>query len=118
MITDEMVEAACVAKIGERYWKEFTKVAKDIEKVYMIRALEAAEAVRPKMVHVADWVHGPSRSVMLHAGTDAEECIAQCCAESGDDQDDYTVTPLYAEDFDTKPSDPNNPVDSFGATTA
>jgi len=54
-------------------------------------------------IHVANWIGGPSRTLVQFANMDEEATIAKLCAESGDDQDDYTVTALYAEVY----SDPN-----------
>lgn len=53
MITDEMVEAACVGIHGHT-WKIFGDDRKDFFRSEQRRAFEAAEPLTPKMVKIAE----------------------------------------------------------------
>lgn len=101
MITDEEVEAACVAYAGgtteHLSARDLSRLRQDIR-----RALEAAEAVRPGMVEVGEVVFGDDEHPQSVGWSET------VCLKVG--------AKLYAEQ--PKPSDPNNPVDSFGATVA
>lgn len=98
MITDEMVEAACVAAWDKTVWDSTSAVSKINLRARVRSVLEHYEAVRPKMVEVGkvEW-----------------------------DSDGYITgilkrelppgTKLYAE---RRPPDSETFIDSFGATTA
>jgi hypothetical protein len=57
-ITNEMIEAAtfelCRAMIGDRAWEKASEQEKDELRALTRRFLEAAEALRPKMVEVGE----------------------------------------------------------------
>lgn len=59
-ITNEMIEAACATYYdAEPAWKLLSEAMRESAKQVMRRALEAAEALRPKMVEVGSMADAP-----------------------------------------------------------